>query len=733
MKASSDPLLAHTVAGLLPICDRREPLRVLVASLALGGAERIVLEWLGSEAARKRTIELAVLHPRRIGWTPPTGIALRMRSQQTPTAFLTELAVQWRTARAPVSVHLVNDELIDILWNAGVQTVPVVHNARAGWRNDPVRWRPAQVPLAVACADAVRQEMLADGCQVPVMTLRHEPALDPSAIDPALRARLRAQLRVGSDTLLVAAVGAFKAQKDYARAIDVMRHLRRRREAVLLILGGALDGDGLAELDRVVSRACAAGLVDHLRLPGFVQPIGPYYAAADVLLNVSRFEGFSMAVREALVAGLPVLATAVGGQGERAHAGLHLLSPDAPDALIAAHLAALPVRATLTGESLPRAPRLWSLTTAWQRPGTRRVETLFITANLNAGGAQRSLVNLVTQIAAQHPLAVAVCGETTQTAFANTLAQHGIETFRPAAQVDPYALAESLLGWAGAHALRTLCFWNVDPKVKLLLARCAPTELCLIDVSPGHDAFVELDGAADFAAAIDLDAAAYYARLDVLVLKYHATDTPTCRRTTVIANGVATSARAVPAPAVPRFLVSGRIAPSKRLQTVLAAFAQVQRDQPAAELHLVGQAEARHAACLAELRAQASGLAVHFRGADPTTSYLCEPFTAAIVLGTHQGSPNAVLEAMAAGLPVIANASGGTGEIVRSGETGWLLPEHCTAAELATAMRESFAQPARSALLSTAGRAYVRAHHGLETMAARYLDLLRSPAPSRPR
>lgn len=733
MKAPSDPVLAQTVMDLLPICDRREPVRVLVASLALGGAERIVLEWLGAEAARQRTIELAVLHPRRIAWTPPAGIALRVRSQQTPTAFLAELAEHWRTARTPVSVHLVNDELIDILWNAGVQTVPVVHNMRAGWRNDPVRWQPAQVPLAVACSNAVRQEMLADGCQVPVMTLRHMPAFDPTAIDPANRTRLRTELRVGSTTLLVAAVGAFKSQKDYARAIDVMHHLRRQREAVLLILGGALDGDGLAELDRVVSRACAAGLADHLRLPGFVQPIGPYYAAADVLLNVSRFEGFSMAVREALVVGLPVLATAVGGQGERAHDGLRLLPPDAPDALIAEHLAALPVRDTLTGESLPRAPRLWSLTTAWQRPGKRRVETLFVTANLNAGGAQRSLVNLVTQIAAQHPLAVAVCGETTQRAFADTLAQHGVETFRPTAQADPYALAESLLGWAGAHALRTLCFWNVDPKVKLLLARVAPAELRLIDVSPGHYAFAELDGVANFAAAIDLDVAAYYARLDVLVLKYHATDTPPCRRTIVIANGVATASRAAPAPAVPRFLVSGRIAPSKRLKTVLTAFAQVQRDQPTAELHLVGQAEARYAACLAELRVQASGLAVYFRGADPTMSYRCEPFTAAVVLGTHQGSPNAVLEAMAAGLPVIANASGGTGGIVRAGKTGWLLPEHCTAAELAAAMLESFAQPARSTFLGTAGRAYVRAHHDLEVMAARYLDLLKSPNPSRSR
>jgi len=81
MKAPSDPVLAQTVMDLLPICDRREPVRVLVASLALGGAERIVLEWLGAEAARQRTIELAVLHPRRIAWTPPAGIAATRRNR----------------------------------------------------------------------------------------------------------------------------------------------------------------------------------------------------------------------------------------------------------------------------------------------------------------------------------------------------------------------------------------------------------------------------------------------------------------------------------------------------------------------------------------------------------------------------------------------------------------------------------------------------------------------------
>lgn len=720
MNTDGDPLLARPLPGMLPVRDVREPVRVLIASLAPGGAERIVLEWLGAEAARRRDVELAVLHPRRIALEVPSGIQMHLRGRESPVEFLAALARRWLGSRAPISVHLVNDGLMGVLWKAGLQTVPVVHNMPDGWRSAPATWPTTHVPRAIACADAVRDEMLACGCRVPLTTLRHRPGLGAAALDPAARTRLRAELGVGPDTLLVAAVGAFKPQKDYCRAIDVMAELRRRRDAVLLILGGVLDQHGLPELDRVMAQACAAGLANHLRLPGFVQPIAPWYAAADVLMNVSRYEGLSMAVREALSAGLPVVATAVGGQGELPHPGLRLMAPESTNAEIARQLATLPVRGTLNGNAAARAPRLWSLFTAWQEPGARRVRTLFVTANLNAGGAQRSLINLLTRLAPRHPLALAVCGESTQPTFASALTARGIEAFRPAAECDPFALAEALLAWAGAHRVEALCLWNVDPKLKLLLARAAPDHLRLVDVSPGHYAFEEMADVAGFGAAIDLDPADYYARLDLLVLKYRAKDAPAARHTVVIPNGVGLRCGPAPAPATPRYLVSGRIAPSKRLELVLAAFTQVQGEHPSAELHLAGQAEARHTDYLARLREQAAGLDVRFRGAQPGLGYLAEPFTAAVVLGTHQGSPNAVLEAMSAGIPVIANASGGTGEILREGETGWLLPEQCSADQLAAAMREAYLLPERAARMGAAGQAHVRRYHDLDAMAASY-------------
>ena len=316
MPARATNLIAHAEPDRLPVVDLRETVCVVIASLALGGAERIVLDWLAAETAAGRPCELAVLHQRRQARQVPPGVVMLLREAEAPAAFMQRLGRRWAGRHAPVSTHLIGDDLLAILWHAGVRTVPVVHNAREGWRNDPRRWQPPQVPQAIACAAAVARQMRAHGCCVPLLALRHRPRLRDLAFDAGERQRIRGELKLGPSTLLVLAVGALKPQKDYRRAIEVLRHLLRQRDAVLVIAGGVLDHDGLSELDRVVDAACAAGLSEYLRLPGFVDPIEPYYAAADVLLNVSRYEGLSMAVREALGAGLPVVASEVGGQAE---------------------------------------------------------------------------------------------------------------------------------------------------------------------------------------------------------------------------------------------------------------------------------------------------------------------------------------------------------------------------------------------------------------------------------
>ncbi len=719
-------VLARPLQGLVALRDAREPIHALIASLAPGGAERIVLEWLAAEAARGREVELAVLHGRRNALALPDGIVLRQRGREEPEAFLATLARDWCSARAPVSTHLIADAHLAILWSGGVRTVPVVHNSREGWRNEACAWEARHVPGVFACAEAVRAQLVESGCSIPIVALRHRPRVGAAAFDADVRREVRSELGIAPGTFLVGAIGAFKAQKDYPRAVEVLASVCARRDAAMVILGGVLDRAGLPELDRVMDTALALGVAGRLRLPGFVPEVAPYLAACDALLNVSRFEGLSMAVQEALAAGLAVVATDVGGQREIAHPALELLEAAAPPESFAVRLARHPVRDALSPNrpTVERAPRAWSLTLAWRERHASRCDTLFVTANLSAGGAQRSLVNLCAQLARGHAFAVGVCGESTHAEFAGELRAIGVDIFRPSEERDDVAIAESLLAHANARGVRTLCFWNVAPGVKLLLAKFAPARMRIVDVSPGAYAFEELEVASPFADAIAFAAGDYYARLDALVLKYAAPVHPPCRRVEVIPNGIALRAVRCPMPSHPRFLVSGRIAASKRLETVVEAFARVWSRHPAAALHLVGAVEERHAAYAEELQARAGAMPVHFRGPGAHLRHLDEPWTATVVLGTHQGSPNAVLEAMAAGIPVIANDSGGTSELVTDGETGWLLREDACAAELHRALEDVLARPEEARARSVRALERVRTRFTLEAMAERYLHVL---------
>lgn len=715
-------LLARPISGLLPVRDARAPLRVLIASLAPGGAERIVIEWLAAECARGRRAELAVLHGRRTALAPPAGVAVRTRGRESPEEFLQALGREWARGPAPVSTHLITDEQLAILWAQGVATVPVVHNTRAGWRNDPAAWDPRHVPHAVACAEAVRREVVASGCRVPVLTLRHRPRVGPAATDIGQRRAIRDELRIADETFLVGAIGAFKAQKDHARSLEIVARVARSRDAALVVLGGLLEPGAVTELERLLAAAVRLGMADRLRLPGFVGDIEPWLAACDALLNVSRHEGLSIGVQEALAAGLPVVAAHVGGQGEIDHPGLELLAPGASDGDFAARLARMPLRGALLARPFARAPRAWSLTLAPRPAGRAAIETLFVTANLNAGGAQRSLVNLATSLAGRHRCAIAVCGDTTQPAFAGMLESAGVECFRATELRDDLAIAESLLAHASARRARNLCLWNVAPGVKLAVRRFAPPQARVLDVSPGRYAFEELESAREFARALGTSPESYYRDLHALVLKFRDPDPPAGARVVVIPNGVGPCDRVDRPPARPRFLVSGRIAPSKRIEVIVAALEIVRRHCPDAQVHVFGVAEPRHEQYAATLPMRSHG-GMRWRGADFALGYLGEPWTAALVLGTHQGCPNAVLEAMAAGIPPIANASGGTGELVDA-DTGWLLPEDCDAAAIAAAMRSAWVDAPLREARARAARARAVGSFGIEAMAARYLAIL---------
>jgi D-inositol-3-phosphate glycosyltransferase len=95
-------------------------------------------------------------------------------------------------------------------------------------------------------------------------------------------------------------------------------------------------------------------------------------------------------------------------------------------------------------------------------------------------------------------------------------------------------------------------------------------------------------------------------------------------------------------------------------------------------------------------------------------------YAAADVVGLSsrtEGQPIAVLEAFACGRGVVATSVGGVPEVVRPGETGWLVAPGDRAG-LAAALADALADPARADGYGTAGRELVLRRHAPDAVAA---------------
>jgi glycosyltransferase involved in cell wall biosynthesis len=145
-----------------------------------------------------------------------------------------------------------------------------------------------------------------------------------------------------------------------------------------------------------------------------------------------------------------------------------------------------------------------------------------------------------------------------------------------------------------------------------------------------------------------------------------------------------------------------RIAPEKNVEYLASAFEIVAAQRPSVKLLLVGDGPTRPTL---EKRLGASARFVGYRrGEDLANHYSAADLFAFASLTETFG--NVVLEAMASGLPVVALAAGGVGEIVHSGSTGVLVDPNEPPAALASALILLIDQPEARQHMARAARAY---------------------------
>ncbi len=186
-------------------------------------------------------------------------------------------------------------------------------------------------------------------------------------------------------------------------------------------------------------------------------------------------------------------------------------------------------------------------------------------------------------------------------------------------------------------------------------------------------------------------------------------------------------------PATPgklRILSIGRLVDFKGFPTLINAVAQV----PGAELTLVGEGPQR-----SEIEALAAGKNVTLLGSQSqdqirqllATSHV---FALACTTGADGGTdilPTVILEAMAAGLPVIATDFVGNPEMVADGETGFLVPTEDPAA-LAAALQKIATDPERAIAMGAAGKKRVAETFAIDRAATELLGHFAAGPPHQP-
>jgi glycosyltransferase involved in cell wall biosynthesis len=144
------------------------------------------------------------------------------------------------------------------------------------------------------------------------------------------RLRTRRELKIADDAVVVLQVARLDALKDHLMAVEAAVEVAKLRSDVQVLFVG--DGPERASIESAIQ---SHSLGHCVQLLGSRNDVGRLLMAADIFLLTSISEGIPLTIIEAMAAGLPVVATAVGGVPEVVVEETGLLVPKKSPALLA--------------------------------------------------------------------------------------------------------------------------------------------------------------------------------------------------------------------------------------------------------------------------------------------------------------------------------------------------------------------------------------------------------------
>lgn len=685
----------------------------LITSLQKGGAEKISLH-LATELARwgTRTLIVTLGNPCRTAFPLPRNSVDLSKFPRDPNLLAAEIRrISARFGADLIHGHLIDTNLASRISRSDLPLLLTVHNQSPGWPIGLANLASGDAALLFACSRAVEVDLVNAHVPLPIRTIWN-------GIDPSEFRRTSDHLTTGrawrnrfgiseSDYVLIAIANPRPQKRLHllpAIAAATRSALSQRglcSEVHVIIVGEASQNhrDAQDAVAQIRGQISIHGLDRHVHWAGGVDDVAGILAAGDALVTTSAHEGLSLAQLEALAMGLPVVTSDVGGAREisAGHRGMVVLPTDAKPEQFAEALVQLdqPLneKASELAPSFTRhrmAERyqwLYRRTISAARH-SRRKGLLLVTNNFSTGGAQTSARRLLNGLAENGVnVRAAVLQELPElpTVGRTALTNAGISVLSLSNSSNGTFLeqARELLEFIDADPPEVILFWNALPVLKILLSD-ALWQTRIFDVSPGEMFFSAFDRyfANPLPGLPYRSAKEYGARLDGVIVKFSGEATRAAetlgRSVHVIPNGVPTLPQVdhVKDRTSDRTVIGtcARLNPHKRLDDLLDALRAVKSRLPPFELRIAGEIETGFEDYASSLRERANDLPVEWLGEVTDIFGFLRETDIFAMISEPAGCPNASLEAMAAGLPIIATDVGGACEQILHGETGLLAP-----------------------------------------------------------
>lgn len=363
---------------------------MMIDSLRIGGAQKLVTQFVS--AVSKQTVETTVISLR----ADPVPANLEIihsagaEVENFPSRSLLDvrrLSRLIRFLRAEkfdlIQTHLSYANILGCLagYFAGIPVIATLHSTG----HDPQQKSRLITRLEEVILRFFARRILAVGYTVAATfqdrlgsrTMDVIPNGVPAPVDlsPQAKQQLRREIAGEEDRIVIISIGRFVPAKGYEDMIEAFAILHRQNPQPVLVIAGV---GKLSE--KIKSKISDLQLQDAVNCLGARNDVPQLLAASDIYANSSHWEGLPMALLEAMMAGLPIVATSVGDMPKVVTPETGIIVPPHNPAALAEALSCLvgtPEKARSMGaEARARAMREYSVDTWIKRLTSLYEETV---------------------------------------------------------------------------------------------------------------------------------------------------------------------------------------------------------------------------------------------------------------------------------------------------------------------------------------------------------------------